>query len=623
MRKVSNRVAATVLLALAASTAVRLRWWRDAADATFPWDREHASSESRRMLKLMDVDLPGHHKSNSYYDQLWRSLQTAGYDPQSEEFETIVRNRVSNQEDLLVGELRRYHRSQSALDRAWRGLLRDGMRPGSPPFERLLESRGYRRELGRGNEMLATLGEDALNAKVFLEDAKSDYSKAVKKLEEQKKRMAVEEETPEPASEVSGANRQLRVKEETRRTRWDETRRKQRAKRKLLQKRRDWLQGDYGVGGVKAVMEAVAEIEESLAELGWSSQDSEYSQDSQPLSVCDRNADVGSPEDFASLQKYAQCPEITTERPILLLAGLKTHGRTGNNLIEFLHAIQEARDMDYQLGILYPSWATSVLLTMWMAIDSDDWETQFEQAFCVKIFYDEEELRDFTTVLRQDTKELFFYRTNLPLKDYVASQEYSIQTLFRNYNTGEGRDIWGSQVKDMCSGINAIFGEEERGKAMYSVIHSRTLEGEPGFRLLGTVARRSGCDPVAALEMKPDYIKAILEPLGMMKYPIVFITDDENPEVLERLLADPEIGPMIRTVPEEACWIGGDLTLGIMSNVFIGNPASTFTGFIAKSRLALGFGHNYLFRAKDVRGRWMDVCREDCIFDWKVMHVQA
>lgn len=56
--------------------------------------------------------------------------------------------------------------------------------------------------------------------------------------------------------------------------------------------------------------------------------------DFQPLSVCDRNADVGSTEDFATLQQYAQCPEITPEKPILLLEGLQHHGRTGNNLIE-------------------------------------------------------------------------------------------------------------------------------------------------------------------------------------------------------------------------------------------------------------------------------------------------
>mmetsp|Transcript_4075 Transcript_4075/g.6725 ORF Transcript_4075/g.6725 Transcript_4075/m.6725 type:complete len:280 (+) Transcript_4075:275-1114(+) len=279
--------------------------------------------------------------------------------------------------------------------------------------------------------------------------------------------------------------------------------------------------------------------------------------------------------------------------------------------------------MDIQLGIMYRSWATKVLLKMWMAIDSDDWQAQFERTFCVKIFKHKRELEGWN-VFDQDPKELLYYRSKISLEDYVASQEYSIRSLFHNYNTGDGKDISGAPVKDMCSGINAIFGKDQRSSAMYSVIHSRSLEGEPGYRLLRVLSKRSGCDRAAALEMKPDYIKAILKPLGMTKHPIVFITDGQNPAVLERLLADPDLGPMIRTVPEEACWIGGDLTLAIMSNAFIGNPASSFSGFIAKSRLALGFGHNYLFRAMDKdTGEWKTVCGDQCIFDKSVMNVMS
>mmetsp|Transcript_4073 Transcript_4073/g.6723 ORF Transcript_4073/g.6723 Transcript_4073/m.6723 type:complete len:280 (+) Transcript_4073:275-1114(+) len=279
--------------------------------------------------------------------------------------------------------------------------------------------------------------------------------------------------------------------------------------------------------------------------------------------------------------------------------------------------------MDIQLGIMYRSWATKVLLKMWMAIDSDDWQAQFERTFCVKIFKHKRELEGWN-VFDQDPKELLYYRSKISLEDYVASQEYSIRSLFHNYNTGDGKDISGAPVKDMCSGINAIFGKDQRSSAMYSVIHSRAIEGESGYRLLSAIARRSGCDPKAALEMKPRYIKKILKPLGMMKSPIVFITDGENSEVLDRLLADPEIGPMIRTVPEGASWVGGDLTLALMANAFIGNPASTFTGFIAKSRLALGFGHNYLFRAKhNYTNQWKEVCGDHCIFDKSIMNVMS
>jgi hypothetical protein len=347
-----------------------------------------------------------------------------------------------------------------------------------------------------------------------------------------------------------------------------------------------------------------------------------------PLRVCDRPADVGSTEDFSSFQQNSQCPPITKDKPILLLKPEhNTFGRTGNNLIEFLHAIQQARDRGMQLGITTRSWAMKVLTKMWMAVDSDDWATQFEKTFCVKIFDDshlESELEGFNEVIQQDTMELFGYTSAKPLGEYMASQEYSIRTLFRNYNTGSGRDRFGGQAKDMCSGMKALFPEESvRKSALYSVIHSRSLEGQPGFRLLKRVSLRSGCDPVAALEMRPDYIKSILEPLGMMNYPIVFISDGQNNSVLNRLLDDADIGPLIRVVPDEATWIGGDLTLGVMSNVFIGNPASTFTGFIAKARLALGFGHNYLFRAKDEDGSWRTVCGDHCVFDKSILGSMA
>jgi hypothetical protein len=130
------------------------------------------------------------------------------------------------------------------------------------------------------------------------------------------------------------------------------------------------------------------------------------------------------------------------------------------------------------------------------------------------------------------------------------------------------------------------------------------------------VAKNSGCDPEAALNLPPDYIKAILEPIGMLNHPIVFLTDHQRPEILQKLLADKDIGPMIRLVQDDASWVGGDITLGVMSNVFIGNPASTFSGFIAKSRLALGCENNYLFRAKNKNGEWEDVCEKRCVF-WK------
>ena len=222
------------------------------------------------------------------------------------------------------------------------------------------------------------------------------------------------------------------------------------------------------------------------------------------------------------------------------------------------------------------------------------------------------------------TKQLFGYTSQAPYDEYVASTQYSIRALFQNYNTGKnGRHIRGNRhVQDMCSGINALF-PMDKGRVLYSVIHSRHLEGAPGLRLLNKVCRHAKCDTKAALEMRPDYIKSILAPLGMMEHPILLITDGQDFAVIQRLMADADIGPKLKVVPEEASWIGGDLTLGIMSNVFIGNPASTFSTFIAKSRLSLGFGHNYLFRRKTAEGVWVSSCGDGCVFDKRVMDVMS
>lgn len=286
--------------------------------------------------------------------------------------------------------------------------------------------------------------------------------------------------------------------------------------------------------------------------------------------ICDRPTEVGITEDPFIRSKYGQCMYPSEfNGPILIIGGWRAHGRTGNNLIEFMHAVQQARDSGYQLGVMRNSWATKRILSMWMATEErDDWIEVFERAFCVKVFQNDAELEGWD-VMPTDTKKLFYYQSQQPLAEYIESQSHILRSLYRNYNTGVGKTLLGGQAQDMCSGIDAIFGDE-RQSVIYSVIHSRYLEGEPGIRLLAHLSQTSGCDPTAALEMRPEYVKSILRPLGLLDYPIVFITDGENSKVLRGLLDDPDIGPMIETVPEKSVWLGGDITLATMANVFIG-----------------------------------------------------
>ena len=222
----------------------------------------------------------------------------------------------------------------------------------------------------------------------------------------------------------------------------------------------------------------------------------------------------------------------------------------------------------------------------------------------------------FALVLTKATHALFLPPMLYTCEHYAGStsgslQEYTIRALFRDYNEG-GLD---SNTRDMCTGIKSVFGDDRAG-AIYSVIHSRILEGPPGLKFLAKMARKSGCDPVAALEMRPDYVKSILKPLGMLNYPIIVVTDSQDPDVVTRLLQDPELGPQIRLIHEDSRWIGGDITVAVMANVFIGNPASSFSSFINKARSSLGFGHSYLWRAKNPETKeWRTVCGDHCVFD--------
>mmetsp|Transcript_23056 Transcript_23056/g.54389 ORF Transcript_23056/g.54389 Transcript_23056/m.54389 type:complete len:432 (-) Transcript_23056:201-1496(-) len=347
-----------------------------------------------------------------------------------------------------------------------------------------------------------------------------------------------------------------------------------------------------------------------------------------PIYICDRLAPVNPQKNLRVMKKYyALCSHMKPpeETRLLLLEGVQTFGRTGNNLIEFLHALQYGHDNGVVVGVMRGSWPMHLITSMWMAVQNDNmhaWSTFFQDEFCVRIIEDYDELESYREVIAMDTRQIFQYKHFGGIERYVEFQTHYIRVLFRSYNRGIGKNIRHGPVKDMCSVLHTMFGDM-KSDVKYSVIHSRSLEGDPGRRLLARIAEDSGCDPTAAIDMTPEYVKGILEPLGMLDHPIVFISDHQDPTILDRLKNDATIGSKLVYVPDEDSWVGGDMTLAIMANVFIGNPASTFSGFIAKSRLALGWNNSFMFRRKNEDGRWEDVCDDNCIFNKKVMHAMA
>jgi len=351
-----------------------------------------------------------------------------------------------------------------------------------------------------------------------------------------------------------------------------------------------------------------------------------------PIQICNRIAPLSSDVELQALHQYGNCPLLhqpPDQTTILLLEGMKTFGRTGNNIIEFIHALQYGRDHNVLVGVMRGSWPTHLITEMWMSLPNRDWNAWailMEQSFCIKMIESADQLDLYQKVIQMDTRDLFIYRHKADLDNYVEFTSHVIRTLWRYYNNGSGMNILKHPTRDMCSVMDTIFGtakSEAINSAIYSVGHSRSFEGKAGHPLMDRIAASIGCDPIAALEMEPEYVKGILEPLGMLQHPIYFISDHQRPEILDRLLADPEIGPLIHLVPEEASWIGGDITLAINANVFIGSPASTFSGFIAKSRVALGYNNNFLFRKRIRDGTWVEVCDYRCVFDKDVLKSMA
>ena len=125
----------------------------------------------------------------------------------------------------------------------------------------------------------------------------------------------------------------------------------------------------------------------------------------EPMSVCGRMSPIPHEEDVRVMNKYAlECASRNSGKPehttLLLLEGTKTYGRTGNNLIEFLHALQYAKDKNIVVGIMQGSWALHAITQMWMAIQDNEgnsrhsservkavleWIESFEKAFCLKV----------------------------------------------------------------------------------------------------------------------------------------------------------------------------------------------------------------------------------------------
>mmetsp|Transcript_27171 Transcript_27171/g.46295 ORF Transcript_27171/g.46295 Transcript_27171/m.46295 type:complete len:285 (+) Transcript_27171:1-855(+) len=252
--------------------------------------------------------------------------------------------------------------------------------------------------------------------------------------------------------------------------------------------------------------------------------------------------------------------------------------------------------------------------------------TEMAERFGI-LFYDnvEESHRSGLTTVMQEP--LYHYISNHPdynIFDGIYHRQYLIQELYQMTAREMARHPGAKGVADMCASMHAYFGNKNDLRAgflsrgitqQYTVIHSRAVETF-GPRFLSKMHEVFGVDDKAGIDLPTDLVKSILTPLGMANKTILMITDSKTQGPIQRLSSDPELGPHFQVVPNEVSTLTGDIMLAILSDVFIGNPVSTFSQYIAQARYALGIENSYLFARKknDESEQWETFCNDEVCF---------
>eukprot|EP00574_Skeletonema_japonicum_P004269 CAMPEP_0201734130 /NCGR_PEP_ID=MMETSP0593-20130828/33362_1 /ASSEMBLY_ACC=CAM_ASM_000672 /TAXON_ID=267983 /ORGANISM="Skeletonema japonicum, Strain CCMP2506" /LENGTH=383 /DNA_ID=CAMNT_0048227401 /DNA_START=124 /DNA_END=1272 /DNA_ORIENTATION=+ len=330
-----------------------------------------------------------------------------------------------------------------------------------------------------------------------------------------------------------------------------------------------------------------------------------------PFVMCDRTT----PLNYAIHPKMTQRvsysgdtfePRWPTQKKLLLLRKDDyLFGHIGNQMNSLLHAYDYARDHQLELGTTFHGWVIEAIQFMgYESNDNKELRNEIRNELGITIIRNSTDLVGYDEVIQLSAKDLYFYKS--PGENWEANMNFHIgilRRIFLRYNRALGYAHHGLRAINVCRTFDDLF-HGSRAGIKYSVIHSRFMEGRAQFKL-NQLAKTSGLTPRGALEMSPKYVRMILKPLGMLSHPIILFSDGELPSVEEGLLRDPVIGPKLIVMSNKTSLTGPDTALAILSDVYIGNPASVTSGYIARSRYALGYDEEqtYMFR-KEHQDKW-------------------
>lgn len=345
-----------------------------------------------------------------------------------------------------------------------------------------------------------------------------------------------------------------------------------------------------------------------------------------PFIMCDRTT----PLNYAIHPKMTQnvtyfgetfLPQWPAQNKLLLLRkDTYLFGHIGNQINSLLHAYDYARDHELELGTTFHGWVIEAIQFMgYESNDNNELRNEIHNELGIKIIRNSTDLVGYDEVIQLSAKDLYFYKS--PGDNWEANMNFHIgilRRIFLRYNRALGYAHHGLRATNVCRTFDDLFHHSISG-IKYTVIHSRFLEGRAPFKL-EKLSKTSGLTPKGALEMSPKYIRMILKPLEMLEHPIILLSDGQLPSVEDGLLRDPVIGPKLIVMGNKTSLSGPDAALAILSDVYIGNPASVTSGYIARSRYALGYNEEqtYMFR-KEHLDKWISVCNAKCIFNPWVM----
>lgn len=331
-------------------------------------------------------------------------------------------------------------------------------------------------------------------------------------------------------------------------------------------------------------------------------------------------------------------PDVGGHRMVDGVRVEKVYGRTGNQIQEFFRAFDLARDRGGALVVHGEGFPLDLTLRqLYLGLDN---ATVLAEKFGVA-FYEELEEVDRGNLREVWMEEAYHYvgkHEGYNLADAIEHRKYVIQELYRT--TAREMELHPDSpgVATMCSSLHSFFGRDDGMSAdedelrklgvtkeitkKYTVIHSRKLEAM-GARFMAKAHEVFGVDARAAMDLPPDLIRTILSPLGMDTSSVLMITDGQSKDPIDRLLADPHLGPHVQVVPSEISTLTGDIMLAILADVFVGSPVSTFSMYIAQARYALGIGNSYLFHRRDAEGTgWETFCNDEaCLYHWMEVFV--